>query len=110
MFMNTDGSIDSTVEINSSTTNGPTLANGDRFGVSVANIGDLDGDGVNDIAVGAHLDDHGDDRRGSLEIMCINFNRSIDRTVEIKSATTNAPTLANGDRLGTSVANIRYRA
>ncbi len=40
IFMNTDGSVDSTVEINSSTTNGPTLANGDGFGVSVANIGD----------------------------------------------------------------------
>ena len=38
MFMNTDGSVDSTVEINDSTANGPTLANGDVFGRSVANI------------------------------------------------------------------------
>ncbi len=106
MFMNTDGSIDSTVEINSSTTNGPTLANGDRFGVSVANIGDLDGDGVNDIAVGAHLDDHGGDRRGALHIMFMNTDGSVDSTVEINSSTTNGPTLANGDRFVTSVANI----
>ena len=40
------GDVDSTVEINSSTTNGPTLADNDAFGRSVANIGDLDGDGV----------------------------------------------------------------
>ena len=39
------GDVDSTVEINSSTTNGPTLADNDAFGRSVANIGDLDGDG-----------------------------------------------------------------
>ena len=52
-----DGSVDSTVEINDLTANGPTLSNGDFFGESVANIGDLDGDGVNDLAVGAELDD-----------------------------------------------------
>ena len=46
-----DGDVTSTVEINSSTTNGPSLANSDNFGGSVANIGDLDGDGDNDIAV-----------------------------------------------------------
>ncbi|MDC0203533.1 hypothetical protein OAJ88_00605, partial [Candidatus Nitrosopelagicus sp.] len=50
-----DGDVKSTVEINSSTTNGPTLANSDQFGISVANIGDLDGDGVNDLAVSAPL-------------------------------------------------------
>ena len=40
-----------------STTNGPTLNNGDRFGYSIANIGDLDGDGIGDLAVGAAYDD-----------------------------------------------------
>ena len=46
IFMNTDGSVDSTVEINDSTTNGPTLTNSDQvWNMSVANIGDLDGDG-----------------------------------------------------------------
>ena len=42
------GDVDSTVEINSSTTNGPTLSANDYFGSSVANIGDLDGDGARD--------------------------------------------------------------
>ena len=46
MFMNTDGSIDSTVKINDSTANGPVLADFDYFGSSVANIGDLNNDGV----------------------------------------------------------------
>ena len=43
------GDVDSTVEINDSTTNGPVLTNEDQFGGSAANIGDLDGDGVNDL-------------------------------------------------------------
>jgi len=46
------GDVASIREINSSTANGPDLAD-DDFGQSVANIGDLDGDGVNDLAVGA---------------------------------------------------------
>ena len=48
-----DGSVDSTVEINDSTDNGPDLDDIDKFGLSVTNIGDLDGDGGNDLAVGA---------------------------------------------------------
>ena len=52
-----DGSVDSTAEINDSTTNGPELLDNEFFGSSVTNIGDLDGDGVNDLAVGAyHVD------------------------------------------------------
>jgi len=66
--MNTDGSIDSTVEINDSTTNGPTLTNEDRFG-AVTNIGDLNGDGVNDIAVGAYHDNGSGSNRGAVHIM-----------------------------------------
>ena len=54
-----DGSVDSTVEINDSTTNGPELTNADWFGYSIANIGDLDGNGINDLAVGAYGDDGG---------------------------------------------------
>ncbi|MED5270047.1 MAG: integrin alpha, partial [Pseudomonadota bacterium] len=106
IFMNTDGSVDSTVEINSSTTNGPTLTNGDQFGMSVANIGDLDGDGVNDLAVGANGDDGGDSNRGAVHIIFMNTDGSVDSTVEINDSTTNGPTLTNGDAFGRSVANI----
>ena len=51
-----DGDVASTVEINSSTANGPLLDDVDIFEKSVANIGDLDGDGVNDLPVDAQME------------------------------------------------------
>ncbi len=104
MFMNTDGSVNSTAEINSSTANGPVLSNGDEFGTSVANIGDLNNDGVSDLAVGASRGDGFD--RGAVHTLFMNTDGSIDSTVEINSSTTNGPVLSNGDRFGSSVANI----
>ena len=106
MFMNTDGSVDSTLEINGSTTNGPDLANSDQWGRGIENIGDLDGDGVDDIAVGALKDDAGGADRGAVHIMYMNTDGSVDSTVEINDSTTNGPDLANGDRFGYGIANI----
>ena len=106
MFMNTDGSVDSTVEINDSTTNGPTLTNTDQFGFAVENIGDLNSDGVNDLAVGAYLDDEGGGARGAVHIMFMNTDGSVDSTVEINDSTTNGPELTNADWFGYSIANI----
>ncbi len=101
-----DGDVTSTVEINDSTANGPTLTDEDWFGGSVANIGDLNGDGVNDIAVGAYKDDEGGDNRGAIHIMFMNTDGSVDSTVEINDSTANGPTLSDEDYFGRSIANI----
>ena len=104
--VNTTGSVDSTVEINDSTTNGPTLSNSDKFGVSVTSIGDLNNDGVTDLAVGAHQDDNGGDNQGAVHIMFMNSDGSVDSTVEINDSTTNGPTLSSRDQFGVSVTSI----
>ena len=108
MFMNTDGTVDETVEINDSTANGPALGNHDRFGSSIADIGDLNGDGVNDLAVGANLDDGtgAGQNKGAVHILFMNTDGTVDETVEINNATTNGPTLVGGDVFGTSITNI----
>ena len=106
MFMNSNGTASDTVEINSNTTNGPDLNNDDEFGSSIANIGDLNGDGVSDIAVGAPLDDAGDTNSGTIHIIFMNSNGTVSGTIEINSNTTNGPDLNNDDRFGSSIANI----
>ena len=106
MFMNTDGTPKSTVEINSSTANGPTIGDDDLFGASLANIGDLNGDGVNDIASGTYWDDEGGLNRGAVHIMFMNADGSVDSNVVINDSTANGPVLANSDGFGFSVANI----
>ena len=105
-FMNEDGSVDTAAQIDSLTTNGPTISTGDLYGFSIASIGDLDGDGVSDIAVGAVLDDSGGTDKGTLHIHFMNTDGSIDSTVEINSNTDNGPSLSDGAYFGASVASI----
>ena len=108
MFMNTDGSIDSTVEINDSTANGPDLADEDYFGYSIANIGDLNKDGTDDIAVGAAYDDNSGTNRGAIHIMFLNTDGTgaVLSTVEINDDTTNGPSISGSDRFGYAIANM----
>ena len=84
------------------------LDNNDRFGVSVANIGDLDGDGVNDLAVGAYYDDTNGRNKGAVHIMYMNTDGSVKSTVEINDDTTNGPALSNDNRFGTSINHFIY--
>ena len=53
------GAASSTTKIATNISGGPTLSNDDRFGSSVSSLGDLDGDGVDDLAIGALLDSTG---------------------------------------------------
>jgi hypothetical protein len=74
--MNSDGSVEETIEINSSTDKGPTLSAGDAFGTGLAHIGDLNGDGVNDLVVGAdtHDGNGGDNaKRGIVYILFLTY-------------------------------------
>ncbi|MFC1782774.1 SUMF1/EgtB/PvdO family nonheme iron enzyme [Planctomycetota bacterium] len=78
LFLNSDGTVIGHQKINDlqGGFNG-ILKDGDEFGVSLANLGDLNGDGVIDIAVGAHSDDDGGDNRGAIWILFLNDDGTV---------------------------------
>ncbi len=107
MLMNSDGTVSRTIEINNNTANGPELNNDNNlFGSSIANIGDLNGNGVDDIVVGAFNDNTGGSNRGAIHVMLMNSNGTVSRTIEINDDTANGPELNDYDGFGYSIANI----
>lgn len=111
-FLNADGTVKAHQKI-SATAGGFTGAvmSGDAFGQSLANIGDLDGDGVVDLAVGAPYSDAGggglNADRGAVWILLLNPNGTVKAHQEI-SATAGGFTgvLDVGDFFGTAVAPL----
>ncbi len=59
------------------------LADDDEFGRSVTAPGDLDGDGVTDIAVGAPLDDTGGSNRGAVHVLFLNSDGTVKSSQKI---------------------------
>ncbi len=105
LFLNSDGTVKSHQKI-SSTQGGFTgaLDNGDWFGWSVAALGDMDGDGVGDLAVGAVYDADGGVRHGAVWILFLNSDGTVNSHQKISDwAGGFTGTLDNYDLLGTSV-------
>jgi cysteine-rich repeat protein len=78
LFLNADGTVESHQKI-SDTQGGFTgaLDDEDHFGVSMTSLGDLDGDGVIDMAVGATRDDDGGLDRGAVWVLFLNPNGTV---------------------------------
>jgi len=76
IFLNDDGTVKSFQKI-SDTAGGfdDVLHDGDEFGRAIANIGDLNNDGIMDIAVGA--DDDGGQDRGAVYIIFLNDDGTV---------------------------------
>ncbi|MCH8991952.1 MAG: FG-GAP repeat protein [Acidobacteria bacterium] len=108
LFLNTDGTVKAHQKI-SDTEGGftGTLDDGDFFGQSVASLGDLDGDGVGDLAVGAGADDDGGFNRGAVWILFLNPDGTVKSHQKI-SDTEGSFTgiLDNLDIFGISVASL----
>ncbi len=108
LFMNSNGTVSSSQKI--SDTAGDftaTLDNADVFGSGLEGIGDFDGDGIEDLLVGASGDDDGGSNRGAVYILYLGTDGSVDGYDKISNATTNFTTyLDNNDEFGIDVADI----
>jgi len=83
------------------------IDNNDRFGSAVAGIGDLDGDGFLDLAVGAPQDDDGDTDRGAVWILFLNADGTVRNERKISNRRGGfSGDLDDNDRFGGAVANI----
>ena len=61
------------------------LDSGDRFGSAVADPGDLEADGVRDLAVGAPFDDDAGKDRGAVWMLFMDENGKVDQEQKISS-------------------------
>ncbi|MEH6763807.1 MAG: T9SS type A sorting domain-containing protein [Aequorivita antarctica] len=73
------------------------LEAGDYFGGSVANIGDLNGDGIIDLAVGAYRDDDGGLNRGAVYILFMNTDGTVNNLQKISDIIGNFDTEFNDE-------------
>lgn len=98
LFLNSDLSVKNYQKI-SDTQGGlnDVLEAGDYFGGSVANIGDLNGDGIIDLAVGAYRDDDGGANRGAVYILFMNIDGTVGSLQKISDISGNFDTEFNDE-------------
>jgi hypothetical protein len=108
LFMDDNGRVDQQQKISSNSGGfGGNLDDADLFGSAVAGIGDLNGDGAFDLAVGAPGNDDGGTDRGGLWILFLNAEGRVrDQQKIADGAGGFGGDLADDDRFGSAIADI----
>ena len=108
LLLNEDGTVKNSRKITSSVSGFTGVLNDqDRFGFSVASIGDLNEDGNSDLAVGAVLDDDGGIDHGAIWILFLNEVGEVENSQKISSTSGNfLGTLEESDHFGGSVSSL----
>ena len=85
----------------------------DFFGWSVANIGDVDGDGIDDIAIGAKgevtrypFENNTNIQAGGVYILFMNANATFKSYTHLNGLSPNMPKLVEGSEFGYSICHI----
>ncbi|MBU1718372.1 MAG: integrin alpha, partial [Bacteroidetes bacterium] len=104
IFLKPDGTVKSNQRISSQSGNFMGVLSVDaRFGSEIENLGDTDGDGITDLAVGAHTDNPG----GAFFIVRLNANGTVKNSIKITDGSNGfSGPLASGDYFGYSITKI----
>ncbi|MEW8029803.1 MAG: integrin alpha [Candidatus Thiodiazotropha sp.] len=108
LFMNSDGTVLSSQKISSDEGDlDRDLDDEDHFGAAVTGIGDLNGDGVTDLAVGVRGDDDGGADRGAVWILFLNADGTVDSKKRISQNRASFDgQLSDNDQFGGALANL----
>jgi hypothetical protein len=101
--MNSDGTVRSSQEISSGVGGGPILAAQSQFGIAVVGLGDLNGDGVPDLAASALA---GSQSPGVVHILFLNTNGTVKHSMVIGSGVGGGPPVSPSENFGRSLAAI----
>lgn len=85
---------------------GSEINKGDYFGSAISLIGDVNKDGVDDIAVGSYASDELYSSSGSVLVLFPDVNYTITSVQEISATQGNLSGLEGGDAFGTSVTGL----
>ncbi len=106
VFLNQDGTVNRWTTIDDTTLLGGPLHESDLFGSSIAVLGDVDGNGVPDLAVGAYGDSSPISYGGAVYVVRLNADGTVTGWSVIDDGTLTGSPLTAQDRFGSSVAAL----